>query len=79
MSGSKPDRDEAAGQGTEIEHQANTNQVRHEPVPASHDDERRPAAVQRNEESAGRSAATGTDQQDARRSHDAGDELDDEQ
>ena len=43
----------------EIEHQANTNQVRDEPVPASHDDERRPAAVERNEESAAQSASTG--------------------
>lgn len=65
------------GQGTAsepaIERQANTNQVRHEPVPASHDDDRRPDAVVRNEESAARSAASGgADQEQARRR----DELD---
>jgi hypothetical protein len=41
---SKQGSGKAAGE-QEIEHQANTNQVRHEPVPASHDDDRRPAAV----------------------------------
>lgn len=66
MSNSKPAGHDTADGEAEIEHQANTNQVRHEPVPASHDDERRPAAVVRNEESAARSAATGTGQRDAR-------------
>jgi hypothetical protein len=31
---------------------ANANQVRDEPIPASHDDEHRPDAVRRNEENA---------------------------
>jgi hypothetical protein len=38
------------------EHEASVNQVRHEPVPASHHDDRRPEAVRRNEEAAASSA-----------------------
>ncbi|MGH3400175.1 MAG: hypothetical protein ACRDPO_36390 [Streptosporangiaceae bacterium] len=59
MSNGKPAGQDPAADEAGIEHQANTNQVRHEPVPASHDDRPRPAAVERNEESAARGAAAG--------------------
>ncbi len=76
MSNARPEGQDTAAESeieTEIEHQANTNQVRHEPVPASHHDERRPDAVVRNEESAARSAGSGgAVQEEARRR----DELD---
>lgn len=42
---------------TAIDHEPNVNQVRHEPVPASHHEDRRPDAVRRNEEAAAGSAA----------------------
>jgi hypothetical protein len=48
----------------EAEYEASTNQVRHEPVPASHDDQA-PDAARRSEESAARAARQpGTDDQD---------------
>lgn len=34
----------------EIEHEPNVNQIQDEPIPASHDDDRRQEAVVRNEE-----------------------------
>lgn len=77
MSNSKPAGHETADDEAEIEHQANTNQVRREPVPASHDDRRRPAAVVRNEESAASSAATGTGRRDARQRDELGGDQDD--
>jgi hypothetical protein len=40
----------------QIEYRPNTNQARHEPIPAGHDDERRPAAVERDEETAAESS-----------------------
>jgi hypothetical protein len=42
---------------TAIEHEPNVNQIRREPVPASHHEDRRPEAVRRNEEAAADSAA----------------------
>jgi hypothetical protein len=36
------------------EHEANVNQVRHEPIPASHHDDRREAAVREEERSPGK-------------------------
>ena len=45
MGNSQREGHDATSDEPEIEHQANTNQVRHEPVPASHDDDRRPAGV----------------------------------
>jgi hypothetical protein len=58
MNNGKPAGQDPAADEAGVEHQANTNQVRHEPVPASHDDRPRPAATERNEESA-RGAAAG--------------------
>ncbi len=50
------DRDADAAQLEELGYRPNVNQVRHEPLPASHDADQRPEAVVRNEElgSAGR-------------------------
>jgi hypothetical protein len=45
------DRDETPAEATPYS-AANVNQVRDEPIPASHDDEHRPDAVRRNEENA---------------------------
>jgi hypothetical protein len=39
-----------AREAEETGHQANVNQVRHEPMPASHHDDPRQEAVERNEE-----------------------------
>jgi hypothetical protein len=46
------DRAEAARKAEEVheEHQANVNQVRHEPMPASHHDDQRTAADRRDED-----------------------------
>jgi hypothetical protein len=43
----------------EADYQANTNQARHEPMPASHEDEHGRKAVTRNEEHAAAAAAQG--------------------
>lgn len=42
---------------TAIEHEPNVNQIRREPVPASHHEDRSPEALRRNEEAADDSAA----------------------
>jgi hypothetical protein len=49
----------AAAEQTAREHQANANQVRHEPVPAGPQDDRDQDAVRRNEEFAASSAREG--------------------
>jgi hypothetical protein len=54
--------DEASRDGAqhpEAPQAPSVNQVREEPVPASHDDDRRPRAVERNEEEAETSAPEG--------------------
>jgi hypothetical protein len=48
-------RAEAARKTEEVHeaHQSNVNQVRHEPMPASHHDDQRPAARRRDEDASG--------------------------
>jgi hypothetical protein len=53
------------GEQDETGYQANVNQARREPIPASHQEERRPEAVVRNEEHAHEAAAHEAPQHEA--------------
>jgi hypothetical protein len=52
MAEKRKDSQDAEHLAEEIGHEANVNQVRHEPMPASQYDDRRQEAVVRNEENA---------------------------